>query len=114
MGHRILGVDLLGLSWFHVCMKTFALLLFFVSMSSLSLAVKVPAGSDAVLDRDYEELFRQCAGASCCEASVRKAEKAQGLVIKPKTFSCPEGFTPNSLQCVGSYKWCEPKPSDQK
>jgi hypothetical protein len=93
-------------------MKYFALLLFFVSINSL--AVKVPSGTDDVIERDYEELLRRCAGASCCEASARRVEKAQGFVIKSKTFSCPEGFTPNALKCVGSYKWCEPKPSDEK
>jgi hypothetical protein len=56
---------------------------------------------------DYERLLEQCdPSTGCCKASVNHMRSIHAI---PKTTEqCPSGYTPNTLRCINSYKWCEP------
>ena len=58
----------------------------------------------------YQNLTDNCKSAeenqSCCFASV-DAMRAGNYKLAPEG-GCPEGYNGNLLECVSSYKWCEP------
>ncbi|OGX28191.1 MAG: hypothetical protein A2787_01790 [Omnitrophica WOR_2 bacterium RIFCSPHIGHO2_01_FULL_48_9] len=58
----------------------------------------------------YQELSMECrktAAVSCCMASVRRMTAKQAQLVPAE--GCSEGWGKNSLKCVSSYQWCEPK-----
>ena len=57
----------------------------------------------------YQSLAEQCLQKSsyeCCIASVRAMEN--GNYKLSENNKCEDGFTPNLMECIDSFKWCEP------
>lgn len=57
----------------------------------------------------YHELAQQCeqkGSFGCCIASVRAMES--GNYKLSENNICAEGFAPNMLRCIDTFKWCEP------
>ncbi|TSC95541.1 MAG: hypothetical protein Athens101410_495 [Parcubacteria group bacterium Athens1014_10] len=57
----------------------------------------------------YGELAKQCEQKSsynCCIASVRAMTNGNYKLSENNT--CENGFKPNMLMCIDSFKWCEP------
>ncbi len=57
----------------------------------------------------YNELANVCKAKQsegCCLASV-EAMKASNYRLVPQE-GCPVGYQPNMMQCIDSYRWCQP------
>lgn len=57
----------------------------------------------------YRELAEECLQKSsygCCMASVRAMYNGNYKLSENNT--CEDGFTPNMMKCIDSFKWCEP------
>ena len=58
----------------------------------------------------YRHLSREClkkGSVSCCMTSLRRMMAHHSREVPPQ--GCPEGYVPNMLRCVDSYRWCERK-----
>ncbi len=64
---------------------------------------------------DYEALKEACKekqSVSCCLASVLAMQEGGYMLDEGKTFetsTCPQGYKPNMMRCVDSYRWCQKK-----
>ncbi|MFH0754346.1 MAG: hypothetical protein V2A70_07260 [Candidatus Omnitrophota bacterium] len=50
-------------------------------------------------------------------ASVRAMEKGQYLLDTGKSFketTCPDGYEPDMMKCLDSFRWCMPVKSSLK
>jgi len=57
----------------------------------------------------YQTLAEQCLQKSsygCCMASVRAMKNGNYKLSENNT--CGDGFAPNMMRCIDSFKWCEP------
>jgi hypothetical protein len=57
----------------------------------------------------YQNLGNQCLQKSsygCCIASVRVMRSGNYKLSENGT--CGDGFMPNMMKCIDSFKWCEP------
>lgn len=62
----------------------------------------------------YKNLAKECESKqdySCCMSSVNRMANGN-YQLAPET-ACPEGYQSNMLKCIDSFKWCEPKGSQQ-
>jgi hypothetical protein len=93
-------------------MKYFVSGILSLFLVSGSFGNETPTSGNQVTKDGYKELFRQCNGNKCCEASARAIEKAKGFALKTKDEKCPEGFQKQTQLCIQSYVWCESKPTN--
>ncbi len=64
---------------------------------------------------DYEALSQACrqnkVTSGCCLSSVSRMRDVKALLASGDTFAqanCPQGYQPDTLKCLGSYRWCSP------
>lgn len=58
----------------------------------------------------YRHLSRECLkrdSVSCCMTSLRRMMAHHAREASPE--GCAEGFQPNMLRCIDSFRWCEKK-----
>lgn len=57
----------------------------------------------------YFHLSKECRrkqSTSCCMASVRAMMRKRYKLVPEE--GCAEGFAPNMMRCIDSYRWCQP------
>ncbi|MDD4333049.1 MAG: hypothetical protein PHT51_02955 [Patescibacteria group bacterium] len=62
----------------------------------------------------YKNLAKECElklSHDCCMSSVNIMTNGNYQLAPGKTLAesgCPEGYQPNMLKCIDSFRWCEP------